>query len=68
MPVNGIPKHLVKNLTRAKFEQLTSDSLIKATIEPCRKALADANLTISDIDEVILVGGSTRMPAIQKVC
>ena len=66
MPVNGIPKHLVKNLTRAKFEQLT-DSLIKATIEPCRKALADANLTISDIDEVILVGGSTRMPAIQKV-
>ena len=66
MPVNGIPKHLVKNLTRAKFEQLT-DSLIKATIEPCRKALADANLTIADIDEVILVGGSTRTPAIQKV-
>jgi molecular chaperone DnaK len=66
MPVNGIPKHLVKNLTRAKFEQLC-DSLIKATVEPCRKALADANMTISDIDEVILVGGSTRMPAIQKV-
>ena len=66
MPVNGIPKHLVKNLTRAKFEQLT-DSLIKATIEPCRKALSDANMTIADIDEVILVGGSTRMPAIQKV-
>ena len=66
MPVNGIPKHLVKTLTRAKFEQLT-DSLIKATIEPCRKALSDANMTISDIDEVILVGGSTRMPAIQKV-
>jgi len=66
MPVNGIPKHLVKNLTRAKFEQLC-DSLIKATIEPCRKALADANMTLSDIDEVILVGGSTRMPAIQKV-
>jgi molecular chaperone DnaK len=66
MPVNGIPKHLVKTLTRAKLEQLT-DSLIKATIEPCRKALADANMTISDINEVILVGGSTRMPAIQKV-
>jgi molecular chaperone DnaK len=66
MPVNGIPKHLVKNLTRAKFEQLC-DSLIKATIEPCRKALSDANMTLSDIDEVILVGGSTRMPAIQKV-
>jgi molecular chaperone DnaK len=66
MPVNGIPKHLVKNLTRAKFEQLC-DSLIKATIEPCRKALADANMTIADIDEVILVGGSTRMPAIQKL-
>ena len=66
MPVNGIPKHLVKNLTRAKFEQLC-DSLIKATIEPCRKALADANMTIADIDEVILVGGSTRTPAIQKV-
>jgi molecular chaperone DnaK len=66
MPVNGIPKHLVKNLSRAKFEQLT-DSLIKATVEPCRKALADANMTISDIDEVILVGGSTRIPAIQKI-
>jgi molecular chaperone DnaK len=66
MPVNGIPKHLVKTLTRAKFEQLC-DSLIKATVEPCRKALADANMTISDIDEVILVGGSTRMPAIQKI-
>ena len=66
MPVNGIPKHLVKNLTRAKFEQLC-DSLIKATIEPCRKALSDANMSLSDIDEVILVGGSTRMPAIQKV-
>jgi len=66
MPVNGIPKHLVKTLTRAKFEQLT-DSLIKATVEPCRKALSDANMTIADIDEVLLVGGSTRMPAIQKV-
>lgn len=53
-------------LTRAKFEQL-ADKLIRATIEPCKKALADANLSTSDIDEVILVGGSTRIPAIQKV-
>jgi len=66
MPVNGIPKHLVKKLTRAKFEQLC-DSLIQSTIEPCRKALADANLKASDINEVILVGGSTRIPAIQQV-
>ncbi|MGC9151274.1 MAG: molecular chaperone DnaK [Microbacter sp.] len=66
MPVNGIPKHLVKTLTRAKFEQL-ADSLIQATIEPCRKALADAGLKTSDIDEVILVGGSTRIPAIQAL-
>ncbi len=65
MPVDGIPKHLVKTLTRAKFEQL-SDKLINATIEPCRKALKDAGYTTSDIDEVILVGGSTRIPAIQK--
>lgn len=65
MPVNGIPKHLVKTLTRAKFEQL-SDKLINATIEPCRKALKNAGLTSSDIDEVILVGGSTRIPAIQQ--
>ena len=64
MPVNGIPKHLVKNLTRAKFEQL-ADSLIKATIEPCRKALKNAGLSASQIDEVILVGGSTRIPAVQ---
>ena len=64
MPVNGIPKHLVKTLTRAKFEQL-ADSLITATIEPCRKALKNAGMTASDIDEVILVGGSTRIPAIQ---
>jgi Molecular chaperone len=64
MPVNGIPKHLVKTLTRAKFEQL-SDNLIKATIEPCRKALKNAGLTASQIDEVILVGGSTRIPAVQ---
>jgi len=66
MPVNGIPKHLVKTLTRAKFEQL-ADSLIQATIEPCRKALADAGMKITDIDEVILVGGSTRIPAIQTL-
>jgi molecular chaperone DnaK len=66
MPVNGIPKHLVKTLTRAKFEQL-ADGLIQATVEPCRKALSDAGMTSSDIDEVILVGGSTRIPAIQAI-
>ncbi|MCD7938172.1 MAG: molecular chaperone DnaK [Tannerellaceae bacterium] len=66
MPVNGIPKHLVKTLTRAKFEQL-ADSLIQACIEPCRQSLKDAGLTTSDIDEVILVGGSTRIPAVQAV-
>ncbi len=66
MPVNGIPKHLVRTLTRSKFEQLCDD-LIQSTIEPCRKALKDAGYTTSDIDEVILVGGSTRIPAIQKV-
>lgn len=66
MPVDGIPKHLVKTLTRAKFEQL-ADKLVQKTIEPCRKALADANLKPSDIDEVLLVGGSTRIPAIQSV-
>ena len=64
MPVNGIPKHLVKTLSRAKFEQL-ADKLIQATVEPCQKALKDAGLSMSDIDEVILVGGSTRIPAIQ---
>jgi molecular chaperone DnaK len=64
MPVNGIPKHLVKTLTRAKFEQL-ADSLIQRTIEPCRSALKNAGLSTSEIDEVILVGGSTRIPAIQ---
>ncbi len=64
-PVNGIPKHLVRTLTRAQFEQLC-DSLIQATIEPCRKALSDANLMPSDIDEVILVGGSARIPAVQQ--
>ena len=66
MPVNGIPKHLVKTLTRAKFEQL-ADSLIQACIEPCRKSLQDAGLSTSDIDEVILVGGSTRIPAVQAI-
>ncbi|WP_321346530.1 molecular chaperone DnaK [uncultured Draconibacterium sp.] len=64
MPVNGIPKHLVKTLSRAKFEQL-ADTLINATIEPCRKALKNAGMSASDVDEVILVGGSTRIPAIQ---
>ena len=66
MPVDGIPKHLVKTLTRAKFEQL-ADDLIQRTIEPCRKALSDAGYTASDIDEVLLVGGSTRIPAIQAI-
>ena len=66
MPVNGIPKHLVKTLTRAKFEQLC-DSLIQATIKPCEQALKDAGMTPSDIDEVILVGGSTRIPAVQQI-
>ncbi|MCI5982576.1 MAG: molecular chaperone DnaK [Bacteroidales bacterium] len=64
MPVNGVPKHLVKTLSRAKFEQLIDD-LIKRTIDPCRSALQNANLSVNDIDEVILVGGSTRIPAIQ---
>jgi len=66
MPVNGIPKHLVKTLTRAQFEKL-ADHLIQRTVEPCRKALADAGLQPSDIDEVILVGGSTRIPKVQEV-
>ena len=66
MPVDGVPKHLVKTLTRAKFEQL-ADSLIQRTVEPCRKALSDAGLSASDINEVLLVGGSTRIPAIQAV-
>ena len=66
MPVNGVPKHLVKTLTRAKFEQL-ADKLIQATIEPCRQALKDAGLSASDINEVILVGGSTRIPAVQAI-
>ena len=66
MPVDGIPKHIVKSLSRAQFEQLT-DSLIHSTLEPCKMALKDAGMSASDIDDVILVGGSTRMPAIQKV-
>ncbi len=66
MPVDGIPQHLVRKLTRAKFEQL-SDKLIKATLDPCRKALSDAGLKPTDINEVILVGGSTRIPAIQQL-
>ncbi len=66
MPVDGVPKHLVKTLTRAKFESL-ADSLIQATIEPCKKALKDSGLSSKEINEVILVGGSTRIPAIQKV-
>ena len=66
MPVDGIPKHLVKTLTRAKFEMLCDD-LFNKSIEPCRKALTDAHLTASDIDEVLLVGGSTRIPKIQEL-
>lgn len=66
MPVDGIPKHLVRNLTRAKFESLV-DHLMQRTIEPCRKVIQDSGLKTSEIDEVILVGGSTRIPAIQKI-
>ncbi|MCR5197285.1 MAG: molecular chaperone DnaK [Prevotella sp.] len=66
MPVGGIPKHLVKTLTRAKFEQLAHD-LIQACLAPCQKAIADAKLTTADIDEVILVGGSSRIPAVQTL-
>jgi len=66
MPVDGIPKHLVKTLTRSQFEKLC-DGLFQSTVEPCRKALSDAGLKASDINEVILVGGSTRIPIIQKI-
>jgi molecular chaperone DnaK len=66
MPVAGVPKHLVKTLTRAKFEQLAHD-LIQACLAPCQKAIADAKLTTADIDEVILVGGSSRIPAVQTL-
>ena len=65
MPVDGIPKHLVRSLTKAKFEQLIDD-LVKRTINPCKSALKSAGLSTSDIDEIILVGGSTRIPAIQE--
>jgi len=64
--VDGVPQHLVRKLSRAKFEQL-ADSLVERTLEPCRKALKDAGLGTSEIDEVILVGGSTRIPRIQEV-
>ncbi|MCQ2138314.1 MAG: molecular chaperone DnaK, partial [Bacteroidales bacterium] len=66
MPVDGMPKHLVRTLSRAKFEQLCYN-LVQSTLEPCRKALSDAGLSTSDIDEVLLVGGSTRIPAVQQV-
>ena len=66
MPVDGIPKHLVKTLTRAKFEQIC-DNLFQRSIEPCRIALRDAGLQASDIDEVLLVGGSTRIPKVQQL-
>jgi molecular chaperone DnaK len=66
MPVDGVPKHLVRKLTRAKFEQL-ADHLIQATLAPCKAALKDASMTASDINDVILVGGSTRIPAIQAI-
>ena len=66
MPVDGIPKHLVKTLTRAHFEKL-SDKLIQAVLDPCKTALKDAGLQPSDIDEVLLVGGSTRIPAVQEI-
>jgi molecular chaperone DnaK len=64
--IDGAPKHLVRKMTRAKFEQL-ADSLIERTLEPCRKALKDAGINASEIDEVILVGGSTRIPKVQEV-
>ena len=66
MPVDGVPKHLAKTLTRAKFEQL-SDALFQRSIAPCRQALADAHISASDIDEVLLVGGSTRIPYVQEL-
>ncbi len=65
IPVDGVPKHLVRKLTRAKFEQLIDD-LVQRSIEPCKLALKDSGLSVSDIDEVILVGGSTRVPIIQE--
>ena len=65
MPVDGVPKHLVKSLSRAKFEQL-SQKLVERTLEPCKKALKDAKIDVKEIDEVILVGGTTRIPKIQE--
>ena len=65
MPVDGVPKHLVKSLSRAKFEQLIAD-LVERTIAPCKSAIDNAGLSVGDIDEIILVGGSTRIPAIQE--
>jgi molecular chaperone DnaK len=65
MPVNGIPKHLVRTLQRSKFEQLIGD-IVDRTIAPCKSALQNAGLSVGDIDEIILVGGSTRIPAIQE--
>ena len=64
MPFDGIPKHLVRTLTKSKFEQMVG-SLIKRTIDPCKSALKSAKLKVTDIDEVILVAGTTRIPAIQ---
>ena len=66
MPVDGVPKHLAKTLTRSKFEQL-SDALFQRSIAPCRQALSDAHISASDIDEVLLVGGSTRIPYVQEL-
>jgi molecular chaperone DnaK len=66
MPVDGVPKHLVRKLSRSKLEQLI-DGLMQSTIPPCQQALKDAGMKASDVDEVILVGGSTRIPAIQKI-
>jgi len=65
MPVDGLPKHLVRTLTKSKFEQLVN-SLVKRTIDPCKSALKNAKMSVSDIDEIILVGGTTRIPAIQE--
>ena len=65
MPVDGVPKHLVKTLSRSKFEQLTQ-KLVERTLDPCSKALKDAKMDVSDIDEIILVSGSTRIPKIQE--
>lgn len=65
MPVDGVPKHLVRTLTRSKFEQMCDDLIVRG-MNICKKAMSDANIKIGDIDEIILVGGSTRIPAIQE--